>query len=94
MLQRRRRRLLERQRRRPLKPDHERALALLADSPEGVPEPVMTVAHGFTIGQLVELVEAGLATKDVRRMRGRNTVPIAVTWVKITDAGLAAWRAR
>ena len=79
-----------RQRRRPLKSDHERALALLADSPEGVPEPVMTVAHGFTIGQLVELVEAGLATKDVRRMRGRNTVPIAVTWVKITDAGLAA----
>jgi hypothetical protein len=85
--------LLDRQRRR-LKPDRERALALLAESLEGVPEPVMTVAHGFTVDQLVELVEAGLAAKDVRRKRGRNTLPIAVTWVKITDAGLAAWRAR
>jgi hypothetical protein len=28
-----------------------------------------------------------VATKDVRRMRGRNTLPIAVTRLKITAAG-------
>jgi hypothetical protein len=71
------------------KPDRQRALALLGGSPEGVPEVVMTTAYGFTIEQLAELVQAGLATTCVRQMRGRNTLPIEVTWVTITDTGLA-----
>jgi len=82
--------MLSNTRRRHPKPDRERALTLLAGSPEGVPEAVMTVAHGYTVEQLAALVQAGLATACMRRMRGRNTLAIAVTWLTITDAGLAA----
>jgi hypothetical protein len=59
-------------------------------SPKGVPDPVMTVAHGFTVEQMAELAQAGLITKDVQRMRRRNILLIQVTWLRITDAGLAA----
>jgi len=73
------------------KPNRRRALALLAEQPNGVPEAVMTTAYGFTVEQLVELLQAGLATD---RCAGRNTVPIAVRWLMITDAGRQAWKAQ
>jgi len=81
---------MTRRSRRLLEPDHERALALLADSLKGVPEAVMTVGHGFTVEQLAELVQAGLATQDVRRVTRTGPNPLKVTWLVITDVG---WRA-
>src|SRR5262249_55962002 len=82
--------LITRRSRRLLQPDHERALALLADSLKGVPEAVMTVGHGFTVEQLAELVHAGLATQDVRRVTQTGPNPLNVTRRVITDVG---WRA-
>ena len=52
---------------------HRRALVLLASCPDGCTEAVMQ-AHGFTIEQIAELIRAGLATREVTR-------------VKITEAG-------
>jgi hypothetical protein len=46
-------------------------------------------AHGFTIPDMVELVQAGLATAHAQRMRAGNKA-IEITRVKITDAGRAA----
>jgi hypothetical protein len=40
------------------KPDHRRALELLASCRDGCREAIM-IAHGFTIAQMVELVNAG-----------------------------------
>jgi len=47
-----------------LKPDRQRAPALLAEQPNGVPEAVMTTAHSFSDGQLDELVQTGLAVRE------------------------------
>ena len=52
---------------------HRRALVLLASCSDGCTEAVMQ-AHGFTIEQIAELIRAGLATREVTR-------------VKITEAG-------
>lgn len=72
-------------RRRP-KLDRRRALELLADCPhEGCSEAVL-LAHGFTIGQMVELVRAGLATATPQRVKaGRERREVAT--LRITDAG-------
>jgi hypothetical protein len=51
--------------------DRNRAFALLADIPDGVPEATMIVGHGFTVEQLAELVEAELA------LPGRLVVGVA-----------------
>jgi hypothetical protein len=53
-------------RRRP-KPDRRRALELLASCRDGCTEAMM-LAHGFSIPQMVELVEAGLATATAERV--------------------------
>src|SRR4029450_429682 len=67
------------------KPDRRRALELLASCRDGCTEAIM-LAHGFTIGQMVELVRAGLATATAERMvAGRQTIEGAR--VRITDAG-------
>ena len=50
-----------RRRHRGPKPDRRRALELLAASRDGATEAIM-IAHGFTVGQMVELVRAGLGT--------------------------------
>ena len=47
-------------RRRSPKPDRRRALELLASCPDGCTETIMLV-HGFMVGQLDELIRAGLA---------------------------------
>ena len=55
-------------RRRSPKPDRRRALELLASCPDGCTETIM-LAHGFTVGQLDELIRAGFATAQPDRMR-------------------------
>ena len=71
-----------------------RALELLAGSPDGCTEAIL-LAHGFPVGLLVKLIDAGLATAHAERMMvgGR---PMEVTQVRITDAGrrAIAWRAK
>jgi hypothetical protein len=47
------------------KPDRQRALALLTSCPDGCSEAVM-VAHGFSIEQMVELVQARPRARDGR----------------------------
>jgi hypothetical protein len=66
-----------------------RALELLADAgPGGCTEAVM-LAHGFTIGQMVDLVRAGLATATPQRVKaGREQMEVAT--LRITDAGRKA----
>jgi hypothetical protein len=53
--------------RRRAKPDRRRALELLASCRDGCLEAIM-IAHGFTIAQMVELVNAGLATATAERV--------------------------
>jgi hypothetical protein len=76
-------------RRRHPKPDRRRALELLASSRDGCTEALM-LAHGFTVAQMVELVDPGLATAE--RVRAGNK-RIEVARVRITEAGRGHWRA-
>jgi hypothetical protein len=72
-------------RRRGAKPDRRRALELLASCPDGCTEAIM-LAHGFTVGQLVELVRAGFATAQTECVVvGNRTFEVAR--VRITKAG-------
>ena len=70
-------------------PDHpaewRRALELLADSAGGCTETLL-MAHGFTGVQIDGLVEARLATCSTSMVRTGER-PVAVTTVRITDAG-------
>ena len=78
------------------KPDRQRALALLAAQPNGVPEAVMTAGHSFSDEQLDELVQTGLAVRETRRVHGSGPEPFRIGWLVITDDGrgmLAALRA-
>jgi hypothetical protein len=71
-------------RRRP-KPDQRRALELLVSSRDGCTEAMM-LAHGFTIEQMVELLNAGLATANAERMvAGGKRIEVTRIW--ITEAG-------
>jgi hypothetical protein len=65
-----------------------RALELLASCRGGCTEAMM-LAHGFTIAQVVELVNAGLGTAKAERVAtgGKST---EIARVRITDAGLKA----
>jgi hypothetical protein len=66
----------------------------IAGSPDGCTEAIL-LAHGFPIGLLVKLIDAGLATAHAERMMvgGR---PMEVTRLRITHAGrrAIAWRAK
>jgi hypothetical protein len=76
-------RLTNRKRRPP--PDRRRALKLLASCRDGCTEALM-LAHGVTVPQMVELVQAGLASAGAERMRaGKHEMEIAR--VRITEAG-------
>jgi hypothetical protein len=66
-------------RRRP-KPDRRRALELRASCRDGCSEAMM-IAHGFTIGQMVELVQASLATASEFRAPPRNAAAMRTTVV-------------
>jgi hypothetical protein len=62
-----------------------RALELLAASRDGATEAIL-VAHGFTVGQMVELVHAGLATATSERVvAGERKVELVR--VRVTEAG-------
>jgi hypothetical protein len=64
-----------------------RALALLAEAPDGVTEAIM-VAHGFAIPDMVELVRAGLASARAQRMRVGSKM-VEVGTLRITANGRA-----
>jgi hypothetical protein len=67
------------------KSDRRRALELLAASRDGCTE-AMLLAYGFTIPQMVELVQAGLASAGAERMRaGKHEMEVAR--VRITEVG-------
>jgi hypothetical protein len=76
-------------RRRP-KPDRRRALELLASCRDACTEAIK-LAHGFTVAQMVERVNAGMATataeQDDRGRAGadhRGGAAIAGTWLRTT----------
>ena len=64
-----------------------RALAVLADNPDGCTEAIM-LAHGFTAELLVDLVQEDLASVSTERKEARE--PFEVIRFKITDAGRRA----
>ena len=64
-----------------------RALALLAESPDGCTRAIM-LAHGFSLALTASLIRGGLATDQMAKRVGSGTRPIAR--VRITDAGLRA----
>jgi hypothetical protein len=67
------------------KPDCRRALELLASCRDGCTEAMM-LAHGFTVPQLVEIINAGLATATAERVvAGGRTIEVTRVW--ITEAG-------
>jgi hypothetical protein len=70
------------------KPDRRRALELLASCRDGCTEAMM-LAHGFTIAQVIELVQAGLATATAERVVAGSKM-IEVARVRITEAGRRA----
>jgi hypothetical protein len=72
----------------PLNSERQRALRLLANSPNGCTEALM-LAHGFTAELLDRLVVEGVATTKRHRMRAYRR-RIEVTWLVITDAGRQA----
>ena len=69
-------------------PEKQRALALLASSADGCTESILLL-HDFTIDQMAELVQAGLATAEAERIVvGERTIEVAR--LRITDAGRKA----
>jgi hypothetical protein len=72
----------------PPQADRRRALELLASCRDGCTEAIM-LAHGFTIEQMVQLVNAGLAAATAERVvAGKRTIEVAR--VRITEAGRRA----
>jgi hypothetical protein len=70
------------------KPDHQRVLALLAPSRDGLTQTAM-LKHGCPVEQTDELVRAGLATVSMQRIPVGNRI-IEVARARITDAGRRA----
>jgi hypothetical protein len=66
--------------------NHRRALALLADCPDGLSEAIM-LAHGFTAMLIAELIIAGFASASVDQVRNGT---LEVVRLKITNAGRQA----
>jgi hypothetical protein len=67
---------------------HQRALGILARSPNGCAEADM-LAYGFKCALLADLVQNGLVTANPQDTReGRHSVTVA--WITITDAGRKA----
>jgi len=74
----------------PLDDERSRALALLAERPDGCTRAVL-IARGFSLALLNQLVRAGLATSHLdRQEHGEKTIEIVR--VKITEAGRRALR--
>jgi hypothetical protein len=71
-----------------LSDEEQRALRLLARSPNGCTEPVM-LAHGFTLDQIANLVFGGLAKRDVRNITAGSR-QVKVVRMEITAGGRKA----
>jgi hypothetical protein len=79
--------------------ERRRALKILADTPSGLSEEVLVVAHGFSADVLAGLVRDGLATVATEIKKGRNEnkkdqgrarprdLTIEVKRIRVTDAG-------
>jgi hypothetical protein len=65
--------------------DERRLLLLLAESPDGCTDALLT-AHGFRLDVLISIVSVALATAQPERTFGAGK-PVEVTRVRITDAG-------
>ena len=68
-----------------LSAEQRRALKLLAESKDGIPESLF-LAHGFTAAITATLISARLVIADVRHVRAGGRT-IAVRILRITDAG-------
>jgi hypothetical protein len=68
--------------------ERHRALSLLASCPNGCTEGLL-LAHGFTAELIGELINSGIATKQIQRV-GRGPTPIEISRVHITEAGRRA----
>jgi hypothetical protein len=80
--------LMPRRKHRP-KPDRRRTLELLAGSRDGCTEAIM-LAHGFTVAQMVELINAGLATAKAERVvAGGRAIEVARVRGSLRQGGRA-----
>jgi hypothetical protein len=68
--------------------ERNRALALLAENPDGCSRAIM-LARGFSLALLNRLVRAGFATSHIEREERGDKV-IEIVRVKITEAGRRA----
>ena len=68
--------------------DRRRALAVLAENPDGYSRAIM-LARGFPLALLNRLVRAELATSHVEREE-RGDTTIEIVRVKVTEAGRRA----
>jgi hypothetical protein len=66
-------------------PDRRRALELLASCRDGCTE-ALSLAHGFAVEQMVELVRTGLASVTAERVVA-DSRKMEVARVRITDEG-------
>jgi hypothetical protein len=73
---------------RPLDDERRRALALLAENPDGCSRTIM-LARGFPLSLLNRLVRAGLATEHIER-EDRPEKPIEIVRLRITETGRRA----
>jgi hypothetical protein len=70
--------------------ERRRALKVLADTPRGISEEVLMLAHGFSAEMLAGLVQAGLATVVTETRTMREGVTTEIERIRITEAGRRA----
>jgi hypothetical protein len=69
--------------------DQRRALALIAESDQGVPERLLIETHGFALVDLARLVRAGYASVMLEKERA-GAGSIEAMRMAVTDAGRRA----
>jgi hypothetical protein len=70
--------------------EQRRALKMLADTPRGVSEEVLVIAHGFSAETLGGLVLAGLATVVTETKTVLRGLTIDIERIRITTEGRQA----
>ena len=70
--------------------EQRRALKMLADTPGGVSEEVLVVAHGFSSEVLAGLVLAGVAAAVTETRNVRRGLTIEIERIRITTTGRRA----
>jgi hypothetical protein len=71
-----------------VRPEHRRALALLADAPNGMTEAAL-MAQGVTLQTIADLVNAGHASESFDHVMAGDR-PVEVIRVRISKAGRQA----